>query len=460
MPPKLTPPPIRDQQPLEQINHNAAGIDIGASDHWVCVPGDSAPQSVRRFGCFTADLQALATWLRQCCIETVAMESTGVYWLPLFQILESQGFEVKLVNAHFVKTVPGRKSDVLDCQWLQQLHTYGLLSGSFRPENKICVLRSYVRQRETLIQTATMHVQRMQKSLTQMNVQLHRVITDITGQSGTAIIEAIVNGERDPQRLAQLSNSRVKSSRSEIAKALNGDYRPEHVFVLRQELLLYRMYRDQIAECDKQIEACLSQFEDRVDIEHNPLPKPKVRRRKPTGNAPSFDLRTYLYRITGVDFTRVDGFDVLTVQTLLSEVGLDPSRFPSVKHFTSWLGLCPGSRITGGKVKSSQTRKVVNRAAKALRIAAQSAGRSRTALGAFYRRLRARLGAPKAITATAHKLARIFYRLWTTGGEYYDLGADYYEERYRQRVIANLRKTAKSFGFELTPQSVGPDCVS
>lgn len=437
---------------LRPIHPNAAGIDIGSQNHWVCVPSGRAPECVRRFGCYTADLYQVADWLAECGVETVAMESTGVYWIPLFQILETRGFEVKLVNAHHVKTLPGRKTDVLDCQWLQQLHSYGLLSGSFRPEDEICVLRSYIRQRDSLIKSASVHIQRMQKALTQMNVQLHQVVSDITGTTGMAIIRAIVDGERDPQVLAAKKHHRVKRSEAEIAAALNGDYRKEHTFVLQQELQLYDVYQTQIAACDRQIDECLTQFSDKVDISSSPLPKPKHPRHKPQGNEPAFDLRTHLYRMSGVDFTRIDGLGVLTVQVILSEVGLDPSRFKSVKHFTSWLGLCPGSNITGGKVKSSRTRSVVNRAANAFRIAAQTAGKSHSALGAFYRRLRSRLGAPKAITATAHKLARIFYRLWTTGGDYQDPGMDYYEQRYRQRTVNNLQKRAQQLGFELIPQ--------
>ena len=351
---------------LAVINPNAAGIDIGADNHWVSVPPERDSQPVRCFGCFTSDLYALAHWLKECRVETVAMESTGVYWIPLFQVLETQGFEVKLVNAHHVKTVPGRKSDVLDCQWLQQLHSYGLLSGSFRPSDQICVLRSYIRQRDTLIKSASTHVQRMQKAMTQMNLQLHRVISDITGITGLAIIRAIVAGERNPQVLAALKDPRIKSSASQIAKALTGDYRVEHIFVLQQELQLYESYQTAIAECDRQIEQDLTQLAARVDVEAAPMRPTKNRRNKPQGNEPSFDLRTHLYRISGVDFTRIDGLGVLTVQTILSEVGLDPTRFRSVKHFCSWLGLCPGSRITGGKVKSSQTRCVVNRAERCL----------------------------------------------------------------------------------------------
>jgi transposase len=445
---------------LPLINPNAAGIDIGADRHWVSVPVGRDSENVRSFACFTGDLYTMADWLHQCGIETVAMESTGVYWLAVFQILESRGFEVKLVNAHYVKTVPGRKTDVLDCQWLQQLHTYGLLAGSFRPEEQICVLRSYIRQRDNLIKSACVHVQRMQKALTEMNLQLHRVISDITGTTGMAIIHAIIAGERNPQKLAAFKDGRIKASCGEIAGALTGDYRPELVFILQQELQLYEFYQAQIAATDAQIEQCLGSFADKVDVTSKPLAKPKRRGKKQPGNAPQFDLRTHLYRISGVDFTQIDGFGALTVLTLLSEVGLDPSRFPTVKHFTSWLGLCPGSRITGGKIKSSKTRPVANRAANAFRMAAQTLCRSHSALGAFYRRMQARMGAPKAITAAAHKLARIFYRLWTSGGAYTDPGIDAYERQYRHRTVKYLQKKARALGFDLVAQPTATECVS
>lgn len=445
---------------LSLINPNAAGIDIGADRHWVSVPVGRDKENVRSFACFTADLYAMADWLKQCQIETVAMESTGVYWLPVFQILESRGFEVKLVNAHYVKTVPGRKTDVLDCQWLQKLHTYGLLSGSFRPEDKICVLRSYIRHRDSLIKTACVHIQRMQKVLTQMNLQLHRVISDITGTTGLSIIRAIVRGERDPKILAAKKDGRIKASCEQIAAALTGDYRPELVFILEQELQLYEFYQAQIMAVDAQIEQCLASFVDKVDVSQQPLAKSKRRGKKQPGNAPQFDLRTHLYRISGVDFTLVDGFGALTVLVLLSELGLDSSRFKSVKHFTSWLGLCPGSRVTGGKVKSSKTRNVVNRAANAFRMAAQTLCRSHSALGAFYRRMQSRLGAPKAITAAAHKLARLFYHLWTSGSAYTDPGIDAYEQQYRERTLKNLKKKAQAFGLELIPISNATECVS
>lgn len=316
------------------INPNAAGIDLGAGRHWVSVPVERDSESVRSFACFTADLYAMANWLKQCSIETVAMESTGVYWIRVFQVWESRGFDVKLVNAHFVKTVPGRKTDILDCQWLQKLHSYGLLSGSFRPDDQICVLRSYLRQRDNLIKSACVHVQRMQKALTEMNLQLHRVISDITGTTGLSIIKAIVAGERNPLTLVALKDGRIKASSEEIAAALTGDYRRELVFILQQELQLYEFYQAQILAVDAQIEQCLGLLADKVELTKKPLAKPKPRGKKQPGNAPQFDLRTHLYRISGLDFTQIDGFGALTVLILLSELGLAPSRFPTVKHFT------------------------------------------------------------------------------------------------------------------------------
>ena len=445
---------------LPAIHPNAAGIDIGANRHWVSVPPSRATESVRSFGCFTADLYAVSAWLKQCQIETVAMESTGVYWIPLFQILENQGFEVNLVNAHHVKTVPGRKSDVLDCQWLQQLHSYGLLSGSFRPEDQICVLRSYMRQRDNLVKSASTHVLRMQKALTEMNVQLHRVISDITGTTGLQILRAIVAGERNPKVLAAMKDRRIKASQDDIAAALTGDYRAEQLFILQQELQLYEIYQQQMAACDVEVERHLNDFTGQVDPNADPPPKPKRRGKKQPGNAPDFDLRTHLYRITGVDLTQIAGLGSLSVLVILSEVGLDASQFPTVKHFVSWLGLCPGSRITGGKVKSSKTRRVVNRAANAFRMAAQSLSRSQSALGAFYRRMKARLGGPKAITATAHKIARIFFHVWSKGDAYVDPGVDAYEQKYQERMLNHLQRKAQSLGFDLVPKPDVAECVS
>ena len=439
---------------MGMINPNAAGIDIGSEEHWVAVPEDRDEQPVRSFACFTADLYALADWLEQCGIETVAMESTGVYWIAAFQVLETRGFEVKLVNARHVKNVPGRKTDVMDCQWIQRLHSFGLLSGSFRPEDQICVLRSYWRHRDSLVSYAAVHVQHMQKALIQMNVQLHKVIADITGLTGMRIIRAILAGQRDPLKLAQMKDPRIKSSVKRIAKALEGDYRPEHLFALQQAVELYDIYRQKITACDRQIEECLAQFESKIDSDQRTSTKIKGRTRRANSNQPSFDLRSHLQRITGVDFTRIDGFDVLNAHTIITEVGLDPSAFPSSKHFGSWLCLCPDNRITGGRIKSSKTRKNSNRAANAFRLAAQSLARSSSALGAFYRRMRARLGAPKAITATAHKLARIFYHMWKHQVEYHDQGADYYEQTYRHRVLKNLKKKARSLGYNINLEPI------
>jgi len=361
----------------------------------VAVPPGRDPKPVRAFGTFTIDLQALADWLKACGVTTVAMESTGVYWIALFQILETRGFEVLLVNARHVKNVPGRKSDVLDCQWLQELHTFGLLRGSFRPADEICVLRAYWRHCDNLIKATSAHIQQMQKALLQMNLQLHHVISDVTGVTGLAIIRAILAGERDPERLARFKDHRIKASLETIAKALAGDYRAEHLFVLGQALELHDFYAAKIEACDRAIEAQLCRLESKPASE--PLGPSRAQHKKPARNEPIFDLRSELHRLLGVDLTTIPGIQATTAQTLLSELGGDVARWKSEKHFASWLGLCPGVKITGGKAFQSRTRHVVNRAATALRIAAQAVGRSKTALGAFYRRLKSRLGAPRRI---------------------------------------------------------------
>lgn len=431
---------------FKQINFNAAGIDIGAETHYVAVPDGRDPngQDVRHFGTFTSDLYAIADWLQQCQIDTVAMESTGVYWIPLFEILESKGFDVKLVNPRFIKNVPGRKTDVVDCQWIRQLHSYGLLKGSFRPEDQICVLRSYLRQRALLVSYASHHIQHIQKALEQMNIKLNRVIRDITGDTGMKIIRAILAGERNPEKLAQLRNSRCKNDAKTIAKALHGSWRSEHLFALQQAVELFDFYQKQIADCDHKIEQHLSNFEDRSNGE--PLDKS----RKATGrNKLSFDARTHLFQMTGVDLTKVDGLDSLTALKIISEIGLDMNRWPTVKHFASWMGLSPGSKISGGKVLSAKTKKCASRAAHYLRLAAYSLHNSKTAIGAFFRRKKGQLGPAKAITATAHKLARIIYNMLKNGTKYKDVGQDYYEQRYKNRMIANLKRRAKQLGYEL-----------
>lgn len=446
---------ISEQMPL--INPNAAGIDIGHREHWCAVPIDRSAQPVRRFGTFTEDLEAMADWLESCGVKTVAMESTGVYWIAAFQILERRGFEVRLVNARHVKNVSGRKSDVMDCQWIQRLHSYGLLNGSFRPADAMCVLRSYLRYRDELVCARSVQCQHMQKALQQMNVQLHQVLSDVTGLSGLRIIEAILQGERDGQKLAALADRRVRASQATIAKAMKGDYRPEHLFVLRCAYELHQAYEQKIEQCDEQAVAQMATLPSRT--EQAPPPR-KAGRAAVRDKVAGIDLRVELYRWTGVDLTAIEGIGVLTAEVILSEIGTDMSRWRSEKHFTSWLGLCPDNRISGGKILSSHTRHVINPVSDALRVAAMTLQNSKTALGAFYRRMRARLGAASAITATAHKLARLIYRLLKHGEAYVQKGMEYYEQQYRQRMLHNLKKTAASLGFQLTPNEQSPPGVS
>lgn len=433
---------------LEQLNLNAAGIDVGAESHWVAVPVDRDEEPVQRFGAFTADLYALAEWLRQCQIETVVMESTGVYWIALFEVLEERGFDVQLVDPHAVRQVPGRKTDVQDCQWLQELHTYGLLRGAFRPEDQVCVLRSYLRQRSMLIAMASRAVQHMQKALEQMNLKLTEVVSDITGKTGMTIIRAILAGERDPQTLATHRDKRCKQDQATIAKALEGHWREEHLFALRQAVEQYDFVQEQLRGCDSQIEACLQAFVPQVEVASSG-PTPVRKWRSSRSNPPSFDVHTYLYAMTGVDLTQIDGIDSLTALKVISEIGLDMTRWPTGKHFASWLGLCPGNNISGGKRSRMRSKPSANRAATALRLAAQGLANSHSALGAYYRRMRARLGAPKAITATAHKLARLVYSLLRYGTAYVDAGQQAYEQKYRDRVLTNLQRKAKAFGYQL-----------
>jgi transposase len=436
-----------DKQKLEIMNHDAAGIDIGSREHYVCIPVGRDKEVVKKFAAFTSDLKEMVNWLKECKIKTIAMESTGVYWLPVFQILETNGFEVKLVNARYVKNVPGRKSDVQDCQWLQQLHSYGLLNGSFRPNNQICVLRSYVRQRDRLIKSGKIHINRMQKALNEMNIQLHHVITDITGITGMKIIKAIIIGERDAKKLAEFRDYRIKSNNATIIKALEGDYRKEQLAILKQELELYEFYLSKIEECDKSIKECYEEF-DKYD--GDAILEENDKKRKVSKNAPkTFDLRQSLYDVSGIDFSRIPGFDVLTVQTMIAEVGLDMSKWETEKHFTSWLGLSPNNQITGGKVFKTRTKKVINKASIALRISALNLGKGKTALAGYYRRMKNKIGVPKAITATARKLACLFYRLLKYGQDYVEQGIETYEKQYQEKMIENLRKQAVKLGFKL-----------
>lgn len=434
---------------LPPLNLHAAGIDVGSAEHYVAVPADRDPEPVQVFGSFTADLHRMAQWLKGCRIETVVMQATGVYWTALYDVLEGYGLQVNVVNARHTKTLPGRKSDVQECQWLQKLHTFGLLNNSFRPADEIRVLRSYLRQRENLVTAAGTAIQHMQKALTEMNIQLANVISDISGTTGMKILRDIVRGERDPQKLAMHKHGRIQASREEIARSLEGTWRPELLFVLAQSLELYDTYLEKIRACDLRIDTHLKAMEAKVDATQ-PVPVSR-RTRGPRKHEPRFDLRGQLYRITGVDLTQIDGVDVQTAQTVISEVGVDMSRWETEERFVSWLGLCPDNRVSGGKVLKRGTRKVVNRASTALRLAAWGLLRSQSALGAKFRRLRARLGAPKAITAMAHLLARLIYRMLKFGHEYVDKGMEYYETKYRQQQLQWVAKQAAALNMQLIP---------
>lgn len=445
---------------MPTLHPDAAGIDIGATELYVCVPLDRDPEPIRRFGTFTEDLHAVADWLRQCGVTAVAMEATGVYWIPLYQILETRGFAVCLVNARHVKHAPGRKSDVQDCQWLQYLYAVGLLRASFRPPEAVCAVRSLLRHRDSLVQLAAAHTQHMQKALTQMNLQLHHVLSDLTGVTGLAILDALLAGERDPQVLARLRDPRIKAAPATIAKALVGDYRPEHLFTLRQSLASYRHYQDLIEACDREVQTLLGSFASTIDPAQHPLPSAAKSRRPARENTPRFDLRTELYRILGTDLTRLPGLQTPSVFTLFAELGADLSAFPAGDHFASWLGVCPDNRISGGKILSVQTRHVKHRVAQVLRLAAQSLSRSQSVLGAYFRRMRAKLGAPKAITATAHKLARIIYHLLTTHEPYDETQLAKADQDHQRRTEARLRAQARALGFQLVPVAPAGSTVS
>jgi transposase len=437
-----------DWQALEIVHPDAAGIDVGGSEHWVAMSPDRDPEPVRRFGCFTADLQEMGQWLVEKGVRSVALQSTGVYWMPVFEVLEQHGLEVYLVNARHTKNLPGRKSDVQECQWLLKLHAFGLLNNSFQPTDEIRIARTLWRQRGNLVAEASSVIQRMQKVLTEMNVQLSNVLSDLSGVSGMKIIGAILKGERDPWHLVALVQPGVKATREDIAKSLEGNWRPELLFVLRQQVELYRTYQEEISDCDLELRHHLESFASKVDLKAQPIgPKPKGK--KGGRNTPQFDLRTELYRITGIDWAQINGIDVLTAQTVIAEAGADLSAFPSEKQFASWLGLCPTNEQSGGKILNRRTRKVVNRAAVAFRNAASTLLRSQSYLGAQYRRLRTRLGAPKAITAMARKLACLFYRLIKHGQPYIDKGTEYYEGRYREQQIRALAKRAQKLGLQL-----------
>jgi transposase len=435
---------------IEIVHPNAAGLDIGLAEIWSCIPPDRAGETVQPFGTFTPDLHRLADWLVANGVDTVALESTGIYWVPVYEILEARGLKVYLVNAQHIKNVPGRKSDVQDCQWIQKLHALGLLTASFRPDSEMRVLRTYLRHRAQLIEHRSPHVLHMQKALQQMNLQLSQVISDITGETGLAIVRAIVAGERDGVRLAQLRDPRCKSSEETIAKALTGDWREEHVFVLAQALALYDFYTAQVAACDAQIQQQFSAMKPRWDLDPiSAVETPPTRRRR-YKNEPPLETRAELIRIVGVDLPALGGIGTALAQTILSEIGTDMSRWPTAKHFASWLGLAPHNDISGGKVLRSRTLPTNNRAGQAFRQAATAVSRGPSVFGAFYRRQRAKAGPQYAQVATAHKIARTVYYLLKHRTQFVELGADVYEQQQREREVAALRKKATKLGFTLT----------
>src|SRR2546429_4983803 len=424
-------------------------MDIGNEFHYVAVPPTRDGEPVRRFGCTTTELKSMADWLKQCRIRTVAMQSTGVYWIAVFDILGEAGFEVYLVNARETKNLPGRKSDVQESQWLMKLHTYGLLRNSFRPSQEIRTMRTYWRQRNDLVQSAGRHVQRMQKALTQMNIQLANMLSDISGVTGQAIIKAILGGQRDPHKLAEFRNPRVKASEEEIARSLEGNWQEDLLFVLQQEQDGYEFCQKQMAECDRQLEKYLQQREDRSHGAPLPEEKRKGRLKKTKGNKPQFDLRTGLFHLSGTDLTQIDGIDVMTASSILSEAGWDMSKWPDEDHFVSWLRLCPDNRISGEKIIGKGRLPTNNRATIALKMAASTLRLSDTYLGAQFRRLRTKLGAPCAIKAMAAKLARLVYRMLRYGMKYLDRGAAFYDAEHRRLQIKHLKWKAANLGLRI-----------
>jgi transposase len=434
---------------LDVVHPDAAGIDIGNEVHYVAVPPSRSSEAVRRFGCTTAELKAMADWLKQCRIGTVAMQSTGVYWVAAYDILEAAGLEVYLVNARETKNLPGRKSDVQESQWLMKLHTYGLLRNSFRPPQEIRTLRTYWRQRNDLVRAAGRHIRRMQKALTQMNLQLANMLSDISGRSGQAIIKAILAGERDPGELAALCDCRVQASQEEVAESLEGNWQDDLLFVLQQEQEGYEFCQKQIAECDGHLQEYLQDRPDRSQGATLPEEKRKGRLKKKKGNSPRFDLRAELFHMVGTDLTRIDSIDVMTAMTILSEAGWDMSKWKTENHFVSWLRLSPDNRISGDKIIGKGRLPTNNRATIALKIAASTLRTSETYLGAQFRRLRTKLGAPVAIKAMAAKLARLVYRMLRYGMQYTDKGMEFYDAQHRKLQINYLKRKASQLGYQI-----------
>lgn len=437
---------------MSQVNQNAAGVDIGAVEIVVCVAGDENTQIVKAFGNYTVDLQNIGKWLKEHNVKTVAMESTGVYWIPLFEELERQGFECLLISSRSLRRVPGRKSDIADAQWIQTLHSYGLLESSFRPQGELVALRTLLRHRVQMMDHRSPHIQHMQKAMLQMNIQLSQALSDVTGETGLRIIRAIVDGERDPQKLAGMRDRKCKKSAEEIGKALTGTWRDEHLFILKQALEMYDFYTKQIEACDAEVDRLYALT--RPDWEAGELPPvPKKKRNTHSKNAPQNqeEIRQHLKRISGVDLSVVDGFGVSLAQTVITEVGTDMSKFPSEKHFCSWLGLAPKHEISGAKVLKNKTLKTKNRAGQAFRMAAQSVKKADCVFGSLYRRLRSRLDKAQATVATAHAIARVVYRMLKYQVEYEKISVEEYEKKYKEQQIKYMKKKAAKLGFQLVP---------
>lgn len=436
---------------LSVANPNAAAIDIGSAEHWAAVPPGRCPTPVRRFGCCTADLKALADWLKVCGVDTVVLEATGNYWVALYDLLEERQLRPVLVNPRYAKNMSGKKGDIADCQWMQKLHTYGLFANSFRPEESIRSLRAYLRHREELVGAASQSIQHMQKALTEMNVQLTNVISDISGETGLRIIDAILTGVRDPEQLARLKDPRIKATLRELARALEGHWKPEQLFALEQARLTFTHFQEQLQQCEERIQQHMRTLQSRLPDPATATPGSAASAPKQANSteAKSFDLSAELRRIVGADLTAIDGIGAVTAQVVLSEIGTDMKPWRTEKHFSSWLGLCPDHRISGGRILGRSTRPVVSRARNALRLAAYGLERSQSALGAKYRRLKTKLGAPKAIVAMAHHLARLIYRMIKHGTEYVDKGVKAYEEKFRKQRLLWLQKKAKELNMKL-----------
>lgn len=441
------------QVALQIVFPNAAGLDIGASEIMVAIPPDREGETVRGFGTYTPDLAALADWLKKAGVTHVAMESTGVYWIPIFELLEERGFEVIVVNARHIKHPPGRKSDVMDCQWIQQLHAHGMLRGSFRPEAEMCTLRAYLRHRDNLLEDRAKHIQYMEKALLQMNLQLGQALSDLTGETGLKILHAIVGGEHDPLVLVKMRHGNCKHSKEDLIKALTGHYRKEHLFVLKQALEMFETFSQRLRECDLEIERLLEEMQPELPDDFPPLP-PNPKPNSHSKNAPSYDARALLYPMAKVDLMAIPGMNEILLQKIISEVGLDMCHFPTVKDFCSWLGLAPHNAISGGRILYSHTLKNHNRAGQCFRLAARAVSRGKNVYSEFYRHVRARSGSKEANVATAHKIARTFYFMLQRGQPFLAPDLQTYLQVQRDKDIRRLQTKAAKFGFCLQPSGV------